>query len=514
VSFRKTAVFLAICTIILLMLAAPAFAVQQKNIAVSKVGPDSAVLVVKADVASDVTVEYGTSPGSYLNTRTSDGLVRHEVLLDSLAPSSTVYYRVTISDSSDPLDSITLPEKSFHTTRSAGESFRYAVSGDNRPWSNTTVQPAMWSTIVGQMVAEGPDLALNVGDIIYGVDTDNYAQNDAKYDGLSASTTPLTVTAPFYVAAGNHERLFAAVSRAGYEREFTFPVNDGAEAATYGEHYYSFDNGDTHFIALSTEIPGQEGMITGSQKAWLEQDLAANTSRWTVVFMHRPLYAGMHANDPWVNLSNSAGQQNRSDILALFSQYQVDLVFEGHEHFYHHHVDGDTHYVVTGGGGAPPSSPPPLGAGDVFAASAYEHVLVDETASMLTVTAVNSSGATLESFTIGSPAPALGLQQDRVYWGSYADYVLNDLSVDYTLTNSGGDATDVQVVYLVASSMVLPLTETPVLLGDLPFGGTSGTVTIHYLIPSGVFAFRATTYVTCGDTSGGSYAFPGPVPPH
>ena len=127
------------------------------------------------------------------------------------------------------------------------------------------------------MSAENLDLALDVGDIIYGWGTDTLAQNEAKYDGFFATTASLTASVPLYMTAGNHESISSANSRAGYKREFTLPVNNGADAASNGELYYSFDNGDTHFIALATEIPGQEGLITGNQNLWLQQDLAANT---------------------------------------------------------------------------------------------------------------------------------------------------------------------------------------------------------------------------------------------
>ncbi len=507
----KKALWLVVIVVVLLLaVAAPALAVQSKNVAVSKVASTSAVLVVKADVTTNVEVDYGSAPGVYAYTRTSSSLIRHEILLDSLAPAAVVYYRVIITDSANPAASITLPEKSFHTARAAGQAFSFAAAGDNRPPTNSDVtQPAVWNTIVAQMSSENLDLFLNVGDIIYGWGTDTPAQNEAKYDGLFASTAPLTATVPMYVAVGNHEWISTAVNKTGYERELALPVNNGADAATNGEEYYSFDNGDTHFIALCTEIPGQEGMVTGNQKNWLQQDLAASSKRWIVVFFHRPMFAGTHTTDPWTDVTNVTGQQNKADMQALFTQYHVNLVLEGHEHFYHHHVEGGVNYIITGGGGAPLYPAPTPGAGDIFTASTFEHVKIDETASTLHVTAIDSTGATIESFTI--TGPDLHLTQNRIYWASYADYVNHDLSVDYSIANSGGDATNLQVVYLSASNGVLPLTATPVALGSLA-AGASAPATIHYLVPTGVSVFRATTYVSCNDPSGGAYSYPGPPP--
>lgn len=499
---------LILSVLFLLAMAVPASAVTAKNVAVSDVASTEAVLVVKSDVTSDVAIEYGQSPGVYTVSATSNGAVRHELTLAQLDSSSTVYYRVTIYDSSDHGINTVIPEKSFHTSRAAGETFSFSAAGDNRPATDTTVQPAMWNTILGQMAGESLDLSLHVGDIIYGTSSDSLAQNVAKYDGLFAVTTQLTYSTPMYVAAGNHERLYAANSRAGYEQEFTFPVNNGADAGTYGEHYYSFDNGDTHFIALSTELPGQEGLITGNQKAWLEQDLAADDKPWTVVFMHRPLFSGQHGGDPWVNTGNATGQQNKADIHALFLQSGVDVVLEGHDHYYLRHVEDGIQYIITGGGGASLSGVPALGPGNVFASSSYEHVKVDETSTSLGFDVINNSGATLESFSVA--IPDLSLSIDNTYWGSYADYLTRTLSVDYTLTNSGaGDAFSLQVLTLSASQGVTPLTTTPFSLPDIA-GGTSGSMTVNYQMPQGVAAFSVSATATCTDDRGFTYQYPGP----
>jgi len=507
---RKLFAGLTISVMLLFAGAHTALAVQSQNVAVSKVTATTAVVVVKADVASNVRIDYGPSPGVYPATKTSNGLIRHEILLDALTASSTVYYRIIITDSANPTASITLPETSFHTARAGGQAFSFGVAGDNRPASNIATPPVVWSTIIGQMAAENLDLSLHVGDAIYGLGTDTVTQNEAKYNGFFATTTPLTVSEPLYAVAGNHESIFTSINRAGFEREFALPVNNGPDASIYGEEYYSFDSGDTHFIALSTEIPGQEGLVTGNQMLWLQQDLAANTRHWTVVWLHRPLYGGTHAGDPWTDKANVAGQQNKAALSSLFSQYKVSMVFEGHEHFYQHHIEGGVNYIITGGGGAPLYPVPALGPGDIYAASLYEHVKVDESASSLNETAIDSAGSTLETFTLGTPD--LRLDKTGTYWGSYADYVTRDLSVDYILSNvGGGDATSLNIVWLAATNSVQYLTSLPVTVGNLPVGASVAT-TVHYQVPEGITGFRATTYVTCGDLSGGTYSYPGPAP--
>lgn len=506
---RRILISASLILIFLFSTAAPAWALQARNVAVSKVTETTAVLVIKTDTASDVVVDYGSSTGVYTTTKVSNGLTRHEVTLDGLAAGMTVYYRVEIADSAVPATVINIPEKSFRAPRVSGDPFSFTVAGDNRPNSGSASQPAAWSTVVTQMTGEAADLSLSVGDIIYGVN-DSAAANVARYEDYFGVTTALTYSSPLYVAAGNHERINAAGARAAFEQEFTLPENNGADAATDGELYYSFDSGDTHFIAVSTEIPGEEGMIINDQKAWLESDLAANTKPWVVVFMHKPLFNGMHAGDPWANTANVAGQQNKADIHGLFLLYGVDIVFAGHEHLYYHHVEDGIHYVITGGGGAPLSTPLPLGTGDIFAASDYHHVKVDESLALLRVSVIDDTDNVLESFTLGEPD--LDLSLNSSYWASFSDYVARDLTSSFALTNSGeGDAVNIQMVYLAATSGVTPQTAVPLAVGDIARGG-SQALTLVFNVPQGVYSFHAISYATCEDLDGNTYELPGPIP--
>ncbi len=506
----KCFIFIIAAAVSMLACATVAVAININNIAVSEVEPASVVLVVKTDADSDVTVEYGISPGVYTATRHSNGLKRHEVTLDNLTPSTVVYYRVDIISSGNPADAVMLAENNFSTARLPGDPFSYGVAGDNRPDTDSVTQPAVWSTIIGQMVAENLDLVLNVGDIIYGVGSDTLAQNVARYDGFFAVTTQITATAPLYISVGNHERINAANSRSGYEQEFTLPTNNGTDAGTYGEEYFSFDNGDTHFISLCTEIPGQEGLITGNQKTWLVGDLAATDRIWIVVFMHRPLFSGLHAWDPWVNPGNAAGQQNKAEIHALFQQYDVDMVFQGHEHHYLHHEEDEIHYLISGGGGASLSLPALLDPGDIFGASAFHHLKVDETTSSMTVTANQSNGLVLESFRLW--ALDLNLSSWDTYWTSYADYSSGNLTVEYLLSNNDKTGlSNIQVVDLEATNGVNPITGTPFAIPDLN-EGQSTTFIVKYIVPTGVSSFHALSYITCSDDNGNSYEFPGPAP--
>lgn len=508
VRWIRLSAIIVMATIVLLGLAVPASAIETTNLAVSVVKPTSAVLMVKADVTSNVVVDYGLSPGVYSSTINSSGLPIHEIALVSLPQASTVYYRVTMTNSSNPADTATLTEKSFKTARPEGDSFGYAVFGDNRPPSDTVIQPAVFGTIVGQMASEGLDLALSLGDIIYGVGSDSTSRALDKYDGFFAVTTQLTERVPLYTVVGNHEVINYANSRTAYQQSFSLPTNNGADAAIYGEEYYSFDNGDTHFIALCTEIPGQAGLITGNQLNWLEQDLAATDKNWIVAYMHRPLFSGLHIFDPWMNLLDPVGQQNKQELHALFLENGVDVVFEGHEHHYQHHEEDGIHYVISGGAGSPLSAPTMSDPGDIFGASTYEHVKVAETATTMTVTAIDYNGATLEEFTLKSLQ--LDMANTSAYWETFSDYGARYLTTGFTLTNNSSiDISNIEVVGLDATYGVTALTATPFNLPDLASGQNTPFV-VQYYVPIGVTSFRALNHVACQDENGTVFEFPDP----
>ncbi|HOP08677.1 MAG TPA: metallophosphoesterase, partial [Candidatus Methanofastidiosa archaeon] len=132
---------------------------------------------------------------------------------------------------------------------------------------------------------------------------------------------------PFYCVVGNHDAA----------------ATDGLENFEYffGELYYSFDYGNSHFIFLCTELDDQKGLITGGQLAWLEDELSSNTDKDHIfIAAHQPIYPVFH------------GIENQEEVQSLIEQYDnVTAIFQGHEHTYYHEVlDSGADNFVTGGG--------------------------------------------------------------------------------------------------------------------------------------------------------------------
>jgi hypothetical protein len=95
----------------------------------------------------------------------------------------------------------------------------------------------------------------------------------------------------------------------------------GVNAGPAGLGFYSYDLGAWHVISLNSET----AMHAGSpQERWLRDDLAANTTRCTAAYWHRPLFS-----------SGRHGPSEQSlPIWRTLYEFDVDIVVTGHDHLY------------------------------------------------------------------------------------------------------------------------------------------------------------------------------------
>ncbi len=103
----------------------------------------------------------------------------------------------------------------------------------------------------------------------------------------------------------------------------------------------------------------------------------------------------------------------------------------------------------------------------------------------------------------------LGLSSPSPYWASYADYTAGQLTVGWTVTNTGaGTAFGVSVDGSADTNGVSVLGgELPKSLGTLGAGG-SDSFTIRYSIPQGVTNWRSALTGSAQDSCGAVYAYP------
>lgn len=341
------------------------------------------------DNAGRGTIQYGLTTNYTHSARDSGGFRRHAITLKNLTPGSTYHYRASSTDGF---------ESDNHTIRTAPNptgSVHLVVYGDNQRGSDSQSDHR---GVVGQIMTDPPDLVLGVGDMA----------DEAGYPGFEVweeyfvAATSLLEEVVFMPVVGNHENPNSA--NAYYWRIFYLPERPASE------RFYSYDVGNMHFIALNSE-----NNITG-QTNWLSRDLQAasnNTNTdWVFVYFHRPPYTkGSHGSD----------ENIKTNWCPLFVQYEVDMVFNGHNHSYERTVPiRGVVYVVTGGGGASLYSfTPDLGI-HASATSCYHHVSMKVSGSFIDYEAIRSDGLVFDSLSLTNTgkfvqfAPAFPVRNETV----------------------------------------------------------------------------------------------------
>jgi predicted phosphodiesterase len=337
---------------------------------VQGVSASSAVIAWVSEEPEVGLVEYGETP--QLGHERVDARFgrRHAVALSGLAAASTYYYRVVEADGKSEM-------ARFRTAPQGEDSrFAFAVIGDSgRGRKNQLAVAALLERLE-------PDLILHTGDVVYP------SGEERRYDRrFFAPYRQLIKEVPIFPVLGNHdlERGNGAAYLANFHPSRNDPQGSG--------RYYSFDWGNTHFVALDSELYyGDHSGRPEEQKAVLERDLQETRQHWKIAYLHRPIYSSSkHGGD----------QEIREDLEPIIVRRGVDLVFGGHDHAYERTVpiQGVTH-MVSGGGG---KRLYPAGRSEwtAFSKSAYHAVFVRIDGGYLSLEAVEPDGTVLDRLDLG-----------------------------------------------------------------------------------------------------------------
>jgi hypothetical protein len=328
---------------------------------------DSSIIVMwEAEQACSGYVEIWSTAG-YTVQGPDAFAARHEMLLPSLpaqAESVDYRFRCLTPALADPAGA---PEGAV-VGEAVGAAYRFAVYGDSQ------TNPAIHAQVVASLLTSAPDLLMHVGDEVdHGA---IYEEWDAQ---LFAPLAPLAVSAPFFVAVGNHEE-----NAANFYELLAQPAP---------ENYFAFAYGNSFNIVLdSNEL---SALTSPNQIVWLAETLsspAAQSAEWLFVFAHQPPYSEM-----WGSPGYDGTPYMRDAVLPLLNAAAVDVYFAGHAHGYQRGSSGGTVLIVTGGGGgALDQVQQELSQIDV-ALPAHHFVQVDVAGPHLELRAVDTAGATLDT---------------------------------------------------------------------------------------------------------------------
>jgi hypothetical protein len=200
--------------------------------------------------------------------------------------------------------------------------FRFAIVSDRTGGH----RPRVFSQAVEQLNLLQPEFVVSVGDLIEGY-SDTPERTAAEWKEFQGYVCKLQM--PFFYLAGNHDITNVSMEKSWQEK--------------FGRRYYSFVYRNVLFLLLCTEDPPRVGGKIGEEQlAFVKETLAQNKGvRWTVVFLHRPLWSHDDAD--------KNGWQEAEKLLSG----RPYTVFAGHVHRYEKFVrNGQRYYqlATTGGG--------------------------------------------------------------------------------------------------------------------------------------------------------------------
>lgn len=359
-------------------------------------------------------VKYGTNKqllqAVKANSKYSDDgkVYVYSVTLTNLKPNTSYHY----SCGSDEQGFSTVSTfKTAPVSGSAGK-FVFGVWSDTQDNEfNTHFEKT--DTIVKQLLKYPVQFTIHTGDIV------NNGSMVASWFEFFNTTEPVNSKAPLMAVTGNHD-VDNNKNDSAYQKPFpvfydflNFPEN---------KTDYSFNYGNTHFVAISSghakgvEEAGNTNWRYAKESpeyAWLEKDLRqARTDKnitWIILFMHHPPYS--------FGWSHVQGWQDR--ITPLVDKYNVDLCLAGHRHVYERHKairnnvpldQSDLHeykkpagavYVTNGTSGG---SPQGLGGSDMpsmlftSAQKMYNYAIMEIEGQKLSYNVYNEKGELIDYF--------------------------------------------------------------------------------------------------------------------
>ena len=204
--------------------------------------------------------------------------------------------------------------------------FQIAILSDNTGGH----RPGIWMDAVRKLNMLRPEFVMSVGDLIEGY-SDDRAEVEEQWKEFTGFIDQMEMR--FFFVSGNHD--------------VTNPLMHQIWREKFGRAWYSFDYKGVHFLCICSEDPHDS--IGDEQLNFIEQDLAEHAdARWTLVFLHKPLWA-------YAEREISAGNGDPTNWKQV-ERLLVDrphTVFAGHVHNYvAYDRNGQNYYTLatTGGG--------------------------------------------------------------------------------------------------------------------------------------------------------------------
>lgn len=278
-------------------------AATEVHVTYTTVTDTSTVIAIQKAEGGDVMYFEGTSyqgiAGKYI----------HEIAVTGLE--AYTEYKYTVGDGFNS------KEGTFKTALAKNDqtTFTFAYLADTQV-SNASNAKALGATLAA-VNDLNPDFIYLAGDVTDTNNNENQWQWLFNNDGLFPNGgEDMFANNLVAVTQGNHDN-----------SEMYQHINAPAEA---GQIVYSFDYGTVKFIILNLESARYSDDARAEQEAYLRQAVAdaKENGQWTIVGFHKSLYTGAS------HIVDSDVVAARKFWSPIFSELDVDLVLQGHDHVY------------------------------------------------------------------------------------------------------------------------------------------------------------------------------------
>ncbi len=333
---------------------------------VTSITDTSAVLSWRTDVDGFTKIEYGMA--GYTSTVITDesGTKYHQVAVSSLAPNSKYLYRISSAAGSTPVTG------SFYTlaTPSGTYLFSFATISDpqfaknaadtsgvrGRPYSSSE---SILSNMVSDINLRGASFVILKGDIAEAAIAGTGDQINSSMiptlellTGTTGFSGDISGSRKYLAIPGNHDKQNSYSAGNWVTKNMTLLTSGVTTSDTLDSSFnYSFDYRGYHFIMLDT-VRSSSPYAGHADTNWLASNLAANSSKKTLIFMHHPA-GDLSLTIPTetvggVTIDSTQWQiDNITDFQNVIKTYKAQIggVFIGHVHDNHYYVSDE----ATGG---------------------------------------------------------------------------------------------------------------------------------------------------------------------
>ncbi len=230
-------------------------------------------------------------------------IFRWHLTLNNLKPDTFYEYRV-----GSPENNIWSDWFKFKTPPKDPQKFSFIYLGDAQ---NGFEQ---WGKLLKEATKKCEDCSfiMMAGDLV------NRGNERDDWDDFFHNADNIFARYPLVPTIGNHEyKSSKDMLPQMYLDYFVLPEN-GPQNIT-PEFCYSFEYSNAKFIILNANLNPV------LQKDWLEEQLRNTSSIWKFLMFHQPIYSSAPRRD---------NKHIRDAWLPIIDKYQVDIVFQGHDHSY------------------------------------------------------------------------------------------------------------------------------------------------------------------------------------